>query len=166
MLPPRKVKFEAEKRWNENIKFRTFLKCNAGDEELDRQFAVLHKELFAAYDCSRCRNCCKMYCGTVPKEDVAKDAAYLGMTQQSFRDTYLVEKETEEGYATKHKPCDFLEADGSCKLGECKPENCVKYPYTDQPDRLASLYSVLDAVEVCPVAFEIWERLKKEYGFR
>ena len=38
-----------------------------------------------------------------------------------------------------------------------------KYPYTDQPKRLSSLYSVLEAVEVCPVAFEIYERLKEEY---
>ena len=29
-----------------------------------------------------------------------------------------------------------------CKLGEYKPENCRKYPYTDQPERLHSLYSV------------------------
>ena len=51
-------------------------------------------------------------------------------------------------------------------LGECRPLNCKNYPYTDQPDRLWCLYSVLEAVEVCPVAFEIYERLKKEYKFR
>ena len=45
-------------------------------------------------------------------------------------------------------------------------KNCKKYPYTDQPDRWASLYSVLDVIEVCPVAFEIYERLKEEYGWR
>jgi hypothetical protein len=28
------------------------------------------------------------------------------------------------------------------------------------------LYSVLDTITVCPVAFEIYERLKKEYGFQ
>lgn len=27
------------------------------------------------------------------------------------------------------------------------------------------MYSVLDAVEVCSVAFEIYEQLKKEYDF-
>ena len=43
----------------------------------------------------------------------------------------------------------------------CRPESCKKYPYTDQPDRWGSLYSVLDVIEVCPVAFEIYERLKK-----
>ena len=48
-------------------------------------------------------------------------------------------------------------------MGDCRPENCKKYLYTDQPDRWASLYSVLDVIEVCPAAFEIYERLKKEY---
>ena len=55
---------------------------------------------------------------------------------------------------------------GNCQLGYCRPESCKKYPYTDQSDRWASLYSVLDVIEVCPVAFEIYERLKKEYGWR
>jgi hypothetical protein len=73
---------------------------------------------------------------------------------------------TGENYQTKHRPCDFLEENGSCKLGDCKPENCVKFPYTSQPERLQSLFSVLDVIEVCPVAFEIYERLKQEYGFK
>ena len=166
MLPPRKVKFEAGKKENENLEFRTFLKCNADEKELDQQFVKLHNELFAEYDCSRCRNCCKMYHGSIPAEDLERDAEYLGVTREQFTDCYLEYNEVEENYETKHKPCDFLLEDGSCKLGDCKPESCKKYPYTNQPERLQSLYSVLDAVRVCPVAFEIYERLKKEYGFR
>ena len=95
----------------------------------------MHEELFTIYDCGRCRNCCKMYPGGISAEDIERDANYLGMTKE----------------------------DGNCALDECKPENCKKYPYTDQPKRLSSLYSVLEAVEVCPVAFEIYERLKEEY---
>ncbi len=83
----KKIKVLDSKKWNENIEFRTFLKCNVDEEELDRQFL------------------------------------------------------------------------------ECRPENCKKFPYTDQPESLQSLYSVLDAIEVCPAAFEIWERLKEIYGF-
>lgn len=59
----------------------------------------------------------------------------------------------------------FLQDDGKCKLGECKPNSCKKYPYTNQPERLHSLLGVLEVIEICPVAFEIYERLKKEYGF-
>ena len=46
MLAPWKVKFEAKKKMNENLAFRTFLKCNADEEELDRQFKELYEELF------------------------------------------------------------------------------------------------------------------------
>ena len=67
---------------------------------------------------------------------------------------------------TKHRPCDFLQKDGSCMLGECMPESCQNFPYTNQPDRIESLLGMLEFVEVCPVAYEIFERLKKIYGFR
>lgn len=48
MLVPRKVKFEAMKRENENLEFRTFLKCNADEKELDQQFLALHNELYTS----------------------------------------------------------------------------------------------------------------------
>lgn len=63
-----------------------------------------------------------------------------------------------------------------------KSENCVdlrgsrrellwiecglKEYYIDHPERLSSLLSILDTAEICPAAFEIFERLKKEYRFR
>lgn len=166
MLASRKVKFEAKKRERENLEFRRFLKCNADEKNLDEQFAALNDELFANYDCGKCRNCCKMYHGSIPAEDIEKDALYLEMSSDEFTEQYLGEKDSENNYKTKHKPCDFLLADGACKLENCRPDNCKKYPYTNQPERLWSLYSVLDAVAVCPVAFEIFERLKLEYRFK
>lgn len=95
MIAPRKVKFEAKKKENENIEFRTFLKCNADEEELDKQFKELHEELFANYDCNRCRNCCKMYHGSIPNEDLERDAQFLNMTKEQFVDTFLVKNEIE-----------------------------------------------------------------------
>lgn len=166
MLSPERVRFEAKKRENENLRFRTFLKCNADEEELDMQFKKLHEELFADYDCSKCRNCCKMYHGCIPIEDIEQDAEYLGIQKEEFLNRFLKWNEEELYYETIHKPCDFLMRDGNCRLGSYKPENCQKYPYTDQPERLWSLYSVLEAAEICPVVFEILERLKREYGYK
>ncbi len=60
----------------------------------------------------------------------------------------------------EHKPCDFLQEDGSCKLGDCKPDSCKKYPYTDQPERLWSLLGMLDTVTIYPVAFTRIKELK------
>lgn len=106
-----------------------------------------------------------MYKGNIPKEDIVKDAKYLGITAQQFIDFFLEKEECGGSYNTKHQPCDFLQEDGKCKLGECKPNSCKKYPYTNQPERLHSLLGVLEVIAICPVAFEIYERLKKEYGF-
>ena len=166
MIRPDKIQVEAKNKEDENYEFRSFLKMNADEEELDQQFRRLHEELFADYDCSQCRNCCKMYKGSIPKEDIERDAQYLGITAEQFIDFFLEKEESEASYSTKHKPCDFLQKDGACKLGECRPDSCKKYPYTNQPERLHSLLGMLDIVEICPVAFEIFERLKKEYGFR
>ncbi len=40
MIHPDKVRAEAKKKGNENFKFRSYLKCHADDDELDRQFFV------------------------------------------------------------------------------------------------------------------------------
>lgn len=166
MIPPRKVKFMAKKKENENIQFRSYLKVHADEKELDEQFLRLHNELFKEYDCNRCRNCCKMFYGSIPEEDIQKDAEYLKLSKEQFMDLFLQKDKNTGEYLTMHKPCDFLQENGECRLGDCRPENCKKYPYTNQPERLESLLSVLNAVEVCPVAFEIYERLKEEYGFK
>lgn len=112
MLPPRKVKFEAKKRERENLEFRTFLKCNADEKELDEQFAALHEELFENYDCNKCRNCCKMYHGSIPTAEIEKDALYLGISSENFIEQYLQGKDSEGNYQTKNSPCDFLQTDG------------------------------------------------------
>lgn len=164
MIRPEDVAKEANKKSRKNLQFRTYLKNHADEDVLDEQFKRLHQELFADYDCSKCRNCCKMYKGNIPESDLEEDAKYLNMTKEAFIEKYL--EKGRYNYNTKHQPCDFLKEDGSCLLNDHKPDSCKKYPYTDQPGRLFSLYSMLNAVEVCPVAYEIYERLKTEYNFR
>ena len=89
MLPARKIHFEAKKKEIENLRFRSFLKCNADEEELDQQFLQLHKELFENFDCGRCRNCCKEYCAELTADEVKEVAEYLKMEEPQFVQTYL-----------------------------------------------------------------------------
>ena len=88
------------------------------------KFAKLHKELFANYDCNRCRNCCKMYHGSIPVAVVEKGALHLETTVNEFIERYLAGKDSDENYQTKHKPCDFL-------LGE--ERNCHNDEESDLP---------------------------------
>ena len=166
MITPRKVKYIAKRKEDENIRFRTFLKCNAEEKVLDQQFFDLHVEYFNNYDCSRCRNCCKEYNVTIPDDSLDKCASTLNLTKEDFVKQFLQRNEMSGEYETKSIPCDFLLEGGECQLGDCKPSSCKEFPYTNKPERLQSLYSVLDAVLICPIAFEIYEQLKQMYKFR
>ena len=168
MLRPSQLAYYTKKYEKQNLRFRVWLKCHADPEDLDRRFRRLHEELFAWYDCSRCRNCCKKLNGSIPEDELEEDAAYLGISVDLFKDRFLdVERglDGEGRYQAKYLPCSFLREDGECLLGDHKPENCKDYPFTDREDRMGSLYSMLRTIRICPVAYEIWERLKWEYDF-
>ena len=163
MIAPKDVPAAAAKQEDENLRFRTFLKTHADPDELDRQFLELHRELFAKYDCCQCGNCCRRYSTTLSEVEIDSISTYLGMTRQKFVEDCLIRGR--DGLELP-APCRFLGMDGKCQIQECKPKECKGFPYTDRPDRLWSLYSVLSAAEVCPVVLEILERLKELYHFR
>ena len=50
-------------------------------------------------------------------EDIDRDVQYLETTSKQFIDVNLEKEECGMNYQTKHKPCDFLQEDGNCKLG-------------------------------------------------
>ncbi len=164
MISPMEVAAQAKQKENENYAFRIYLKSHADPKKLDAQFHKMHKELFSHYDCNSCRNCCKEFSGNLSDEDITKCARKFKTTPDDFKSQYL--RQNQEGsYDTRHIPCDFLQKDGSCLLGECKPLNCAEFPFTARPDRWGSLLGIVNNASVCPVLFEMLERLKDEYGF-
>ena len=165
MIEPDKVREAAEKKEEENWMFRTFLKMCADEKELDKQFKRLHEEIFSQYDCSKCRNCCREYTIEIPKKDLEKIAKELEMPKSLVIRTFLKKNPENGNYQTKGKPCAFLNQEGVCILGHCQPESCKGYPFTNQPGRMGSLMDIVNNTAICPVVFEIYERLKTEYGF-
>jgi Fe-S-cluster containining protein len=163
MIEPSELQEHARRYESENLKFRRFLKNRADEDELDRQFAELHNELFATYDCCQCHNCCEQSFTQWTDEETERIAGFLGLSKDAFIRKYL--QDGDEGYGLE-PPCPFLEINGTCQIQPYKPNECRGYPYTDQPDRIGSLYGVLGFAEVCPVVFEILQRLKEIYGFR
>lgn len=162
MITPSKVQAAALRLENENLRFRAFLKTHADEDELDRQFLTLHNKLFAQYDCCKCGNCCREYSTDIADDEIDTIAAFLRMTRQDFIVRYL--KESPGGYELS-SPCPLLQNDGTCQIQACKPLVCRSFPHTDKPERLESLLSILSFAEVCPVVFELLQRLKDIYHF-
>jgi Fe-S-cluster containining protein len=168
MFKPTEVKAKAEYLEDANCRFRTFLKIHAEGDELDAQFLALHKELFANYDCCKCNNCCRAFDISLDGDEAKRIAAFLGMTESDFAAKYLTNADPEDDKPSKFatKPCPFLGGDGRCAIQECKPDVCTGFPYTDKPNRLSSMWGVIDNTAICPVVFEILEEIKGIYGFR
>ena len=145
-------------------RFRTLLKSHADIDELDSQFLALHNELFAAYDCSQCRNCCKKYLSVFEEQEIQPAAQFLGLSEAEFKAEYLQENDGELIMQTT--PCPFLTDQNCCQLESCKPASCQNFPFTNQPERLLSLISLINAAEICPVVYEMMIRLMKIYRFR
>ena len=163
MIEPSKIKKMYQKVAGQNDKFRIFLKNNANSDELDTYFLRIHDELFSAYDCCKCNNCCRLYDIRVEKNEIAVISESLGLAENDFIEKYLIENDGK--YMMKDKPCLFLEADGKCRIQNIKPGVCKGFPHTDKPYRLYNMLGVFTFAEECPVVFEIIERLKLIYDY-
>lgn len=159
MIPPDKLKSAFKKVEEENWMLRAFLKCQDPDE-VDSIVHNLHKELFKDYDCIACSNCCKAIAPIVKENEIKVILAQLKLTTAEFKSKYLIK--TDEGFMINKKPCPFLTESG-CSVYEYRPGNCREYPFTDKEEIWTRLINLVKNCAVCPVVFEIFEKLKRHY---
>ena len=65
----------------------------------------------------------------------------------------------------KHAPCKFLK-DRKCTIYEDRPEDCSSYPHLHKDDFIFRLWGIIDNYSVCPIVFNVFEKLKDELNFR
>ncbi len=159
MLPPDKLQKAFKRVEEENWMLRAFLKGQDPDE-VDSIVHNLHKELFEGYDCIACSNCCKAIAPIIKGKEIKVISAQFRLTAAEFKKNYLIK--TDEGFIINKKPCPFLTESG-CSVYEHRPANCREYPFTDKEEILTRLINLVENCAVCPVVFELFERLKKHY---
>lgn len=159
MLSPDKLEKALSKVEKENWMLRAFLKGQE-PEELDRIVNNMHKELFGGVDCVACSNCCRAISPIVEEKEINTISSKLGLNADDFRSKYLIK--TDEGFMINKKPCPFLTVNG-CSIYEYRPGNCRDYPFTDKKEICTRLINLVESCAICPVVFEIFERLKKYY---
>lgn len=154
----------SDKKLEQNIKFRTYLKNHADEKKLDKQFKQLHNKYFNIYKCSECRNCCKKIGTIIEKEELDNICKYMQFDEKKLIREELIKNEL--NYTFKDKKCMFLEENNNCKIEKCLPLSCREYPFTNKEERIFNLYSIIDNARICPVVFEILEELKIIYNFK
>jgi len=151
----------AEEKKDENWRFRSFLKrCGLNSEELD---AIVHRhyeDVASQIDCLECGNCCRLILPTLSDDDVKNLAAGLGISPEEVIEVYLVRNESGE-LTLNQLPCPLLEGN-RCRVFDHRPENCRSYPHLHKKDFVFRLINVVWNYSICPIVFNVYERLKEE----
>jgi len=156
----RKIRKLSKKKDDENWEFRTFLKgCDS--KQVDSIVHRLYREISSEIDCRTCANCCKKIQPVLDQTDVEKLSKGLGIPVAQFKDRYLVKDDEHEKYRFNEMPCPFLKGN-TCSCHAYRPKDCASYPHLHKKGFVFRLISVVDNCSVCPIVFNVYERLKDE----
>lgn len=160
------IEILAKEKEEENWKFRGFLKqLDIEIMELDSIVHQINDEVGAQIDCTECGNCCKNVKPILDKDAISKFASGLKISIGEFREKYLSKDTIDPSKLTFNVlPCPFLE-DSKCLNYECRPKVCSSYPYLHKDKFVFRLWGVVDNYSICPIIFNVYERLKSELWY-
>jgi uncharacterized protein len=150
----------AKVKEDENRRFRTFLK--GVDLSLRKLDSIVreHYEFVAGHiDCCACANCCTVLRPVLSARDIGRLAGHLQTPRKSFISDYLQPAEDEPGYAFCRTPCPFLQ-EKRCSVYEARPEVCRSFPNLHKREFVFRLIQVVGNCSVCPIVYNVMERLK------
>ena len=146
----------AEKKEDENWRFRRFLKEKSDLDEVDSQVFAITKRVWAGIDCTQCANCCREMQPTFSEEEVDRLARRLAMTREHFIEAYLErsDPDSDNPWRTRTTPCPFLK-DNLCSVYEDRPADCSGYPYLYKPDFVFRTMGMIGRTFTCPIVYEV-----------
>jgi uncharacterized protein len=155
-----RIKALSEEREEDNYEFRSFLKNECLPERLDEIAHRLYREISAGIDCTTCANCCREMIPDLGQDDLERFAREVGVSCEEFTGDYLMK--IEGGRLTfRHAPCPFLH-DNRCRNYGARPDACRSYPHLHKENIMSRLLGVVANYGICPIVFNVYERLKKE----
>lgn len=143
----------------------TFLQLEVplSDRQLQTLVGETTEQVWQHIDCRSCANCCRTRHPVFRRAEVERIAAHLGLTDADVRDRYLTSDADTGKYITRTLPCPFL--DGNlCAIYPVRPAVCANYPHLHRNLR-ARFWQTLDNAAVCPIIYNVLERLKTHLGF-
>ena len=150
----------------ENLAFREFVthELELSDRRLNTCVAETTEAVWAYIDCRDCANCCKTLQPLFSRSEAERIATYLAIPFTELRGRYLTPHAESGKYTTQQLPCPFLQ-NNSCTIYPIRPTVCTNYPHLHRNFR-SRLWKAIDNASVCPIVFNVLERLKPQLGFQ
>ncbi len=165
-LHPKVVAELAAEREDENWRFRTFLKgIDLDVEELD---AIVHRhydDVASRIDCCACGNCCREALPILQPSDASRLASGLRLSDTQVADRFLVSGEEQNTFTFNKKPCPLL-SDNRCTAYASRPDDCRSFPHLHKDEFVFRLIQAVENCSICPIVFNVFERLKHELWHR
>jgi Fe-S-cluster containining protein len=160
------VRLLGEKKRDENLHFRRFMKSRDHSDRILRRIA---EGIQDQIDCTQCAQCCRVATVKVSERDVERLAKYLRISRERFLTDYTMES-GEEGRILKRSEaagCVFL--DGNvCTVYDARPDICQRFPHVVRgAGSIASrMWQFVDRACYCPIVYNSLEAFKEELRFR
>ena len=153
---------QASLREDEHDAFREFLsRKDAG--EIDQAVHLLNKEVSAGIDCTSCGNCCSKLMISILPGERSVFAGHYGISQEEADEKYLSTSIGGKSIMTA-MPCVFLD-DKKCTIYSKRFTDCREFPHLHQPGFTRRLWATLTNYAICPIIYNVVEKLKVETGF-
>ena len=159
------IRLLGEKKREENLRFRRFLKAHDHSDRILRRIAEGIEEQI---DCTQCANCCKLATAVVTERDAARLSRHLRIPLAQFWRDYTVESE-EEGRILRQNEAGCIFLDGTaCTVYEARPDACQRFPHVVRgAGSIASrMWQFVDRATYCPIVYNSLEAFKEETRFR
>jgi Fe-S-cluster containining protein len=160
------IRLLGEKKRDENMRFRRFMKSRDHSDRILRRIAEGIEEQI---DCTECANCCKVATVEVSERDVERLAKYLRIPPAKFVAEYTVESEEEGRILRRDERTGCIFLDGrDCTVYEARPDICQRFPHLVRGGgSIASrMWQFVDRACYCPIVYNSLEAFKEELGFR
>ncbi len=152
-----------EENDDENWAFRSFLKqLDISQFDLDSMVHQITDNVSSQIDCTVCGNCCKQSTPVLDLPDMSDFASGLNMSVSDFQGNYIkLHVDNSSDYEFNALPCPFLH-DNQCSNYDHRPKDCQSYPHLYKDNFISRLISVVGNYSICPIVFNVYERLKTE----
>lgn len=154
------IKRLGEKKHDENMRFRRWLKSHTF---VERQFRKAAEEIHDAIDCRQCGECCRVTEVEITERDVEQLAKHVGTSKQRFLNDYTMQAEDGSTILKRSDKdgCVFLSGN-ECTVYEARPADCERFPHLVRGAGSLEfrMWQMADRATYCPIVYNWLEKVK------